>query len=291
MSVWKRARLAEISRADAVRKAEIRSRPDLRFGALGSGSDYTVFIDHLGIASADLGYGGEDQGGQYHSIYDDFYWYTHFEDTDFSYGRVLAQTMGTMVMRMADADALPFQFSDFADTIHMYVGQLKTLDEQMRAQAKEQDLEITEGVYKALYDPKKHMVPPSAEAIPPYLNFAPLEQASDDLTHAAKEYDRAFTAADGAAPPGLNKDIMETERTLTDRSGLPNRPWFEHLIYAPGYYTGYGVKTIPGVREAIEQKEWTQAEAQIVRVSVALEREAALLREATKLLPPAPAGD
>ncbi|HEU5352179.1 MAG TPA: M28 family metallopeptidase [Terracidiphilus sp.] len=289
MSVWKRARLARISRGDAARKAEIRSRPDLRLDALGSGSDYTVFIDHLGIASANLGYGGEDQGGQYHSIYDDFYWYTHFQDTDFSYGRVLAQTLGAMVMRMADADALPFQFSDFADTIHMYVEQLTALDNQMRAQAKEQNEEIAEGVYKALYDPKKLSVPPTTETIPPYLNFAPLEQASDDLTQAAKAYDRAFAAAGGAAPAGLNQDIIETERTLTGRSGLPNRPWFQHLIYAPGYYTGYGVKTIPGVREAMEQKEWKLADAQTVRVSAALEREAALLRAATKLLPPAPA--
>ncbi|HVC48369.1 MAG TPA: M28 family metallopeptidase [Terracidiphilus sp.] len=291
MSVWKRARLVEISRASPEKRAAIRSRPDLRIPALGSGSDYTVFIDHLGIASADLGYGGEDKAGQYHSIYDDYYWYTHFEDTDFSYGRVLAETVGTMVMRMADADALPFQFSDFADTIHMYVDQLKALDDQMRAQAKEQDTELAEGVYKALYDPKKQMAPPEHEAIPPYLNFAPLEQASDDLTQAAKEYDRAFAAAEGAAPAGLNKDIMETERTLTDPAGLPNRPWFEHLIYAPGFYTGYGVKTIPGVREAIEQKDWKQADAQIVRVSAALEHEAALLRHATRLLPAAAAQD
>lgn len=291
MSVWKRARLVEISRASEEKREEIRSRPDLRIPALGSGSDYTVFIDHLGVASADLGYGGEDEAGQYHSVYDDFYWYTHFEDTDFSYGRVLAETVGTMVMRMADADALPFQFSGFADTIHMYVGQLKALDSKMRDQAKEQDEEIGEGVYKALYDPKKHMVPPQLEATPPYLNFAPLEQASDDLTKAARDYDHAFAAADGAAPAGLNMDIMETERKLTDAAGLPNRPWFRHLIYAPGFYTGYGVKTIPGVREAIEQKDWKLADAEIVRVSAALESEAALLKQATTLLPPAPARD
>ena len=285
MSVWKRMRLVDISRATPQTRAEIEARPDLRIEALGSGSDYTAFIDHLGIASVNLGYGGEDQGGgQYHSIYDDFYWYTHFQDTDFSYGRALAQTAGTMVMRMADADILPFQFSDFADTVHLYVGQVKKLASDMRDQAKERNKEIAEGVYQALYDPKKKMVPPPVEAIPPYLNFAPLDQASDDLTRAAAGYQKAFTAAGGNAPPEINLEVIESERILTDDAGLPNRPWFKNLIYAPGFYTGYGVKTIPGVREAIEQKEWKEADAQIVRVSAALEREADLLDKAAKLM-------
>jgi N-acetylated-alpha-linked acidic dipeptidase len=286
MTVWKRVRLVDISRAKGAERSEIRSRPDLRIPALGSGSDYTAFIDHLGIASVNLGYGGEDEGGgQYHSIYDDFYWYTHFSDTDFSYGRALAQTAGTMVMRMADADILPFQFGDLADTVHMYDTQLKALLTEKRDEAKERDEEISDGVYKALYDPKKPMVAPPVEEIPPYLNFAPLDQASDDLTDAAKGYDQAFNAANGNSPEGLNADLIRSERVLTDERGLPNRPWFQHLLYAPGFYTGYGVKTIPGVREAIEQKKWTEADEQIGRVSAALEREADLLKQATKLLP------
>jgi N-acetylated-alpha-linked acidic dipeptidase len=199
MSVWKRERLVAISRA-APRSAPNPLRADLRIPALGSGSDYTVFIDHLGIASVNLGYGGEDQGGQYHSIYDDFYWYTHFSGHRLRYGRALAQTAGTMMMRMADADVLPFQFTDQADTIHTYVGELKTLLNDKRDQAKERDKEIDEGVYQALNDPKKHMVPPPVEPIPPYLNFAPLDQASDDLTTAAQEFDQAFAAAGGTAP-------------------------------------------------------------------------------------------
>ncbi len=289
MSVWKRVRLKDISEASPEIRKEIRSRADLRIPALGSGSDFSVFIDHLGIPSLNLGYGGEDEGGQYHSIYDDFYWYTHFSDTDFSYGRALAQTTGTMVLRMADADVLPFQFSDFADTIHLYVTELKDLDIKMRADAKERDEELDEGVYKALVDPKKHRVTPPAETIPPYLNFAPLDQASDDLTVAAHDFDEAFAAAGGNAPAGLNPDIIRTERMLLDDRGLPDRPWFRHLIDAPGYYTGYGVKTIPGVREAIEQKQWKEADIQIVRVSEALERETELLKQATKLLPSPPA--
>ena len=290
MSVWKRVRLVDISRAaQQSDKDDIRNREDLRIPALGSGSDYTVFIDHLGVASVNLGYGGEDEGGgQYHSIYDDFYYYTHFMDTTFSYERALAQTAGTMVLRMADADVLPFQFSDLADTVHLYVTQLKKLADEKRDEAKERNLEITEGVYQALYDPKKHMVPPPTEPVPPYLNFAPLDQASDDLTETAKAFDQAYDAADGSAPAALNADLIRSERLLTDSRGLPNRPWFQHLLYAPGFYTGYGVKTIPGVREAIEQKEWSVADEQIRRVSAALEREADLLKEATKQLSPQP---
>jgi N-acetylated-alpha-linked acidic dipeptidase len=290
MSVWKRVRLVDIAQSAPKERAEIRSRADLRIPALGSGSDYTVFVDHLGVASVNLGYGGEDEGGgQYHSVYDDFYWYTHFQDTTFDYERALAQTAGTMVMRMADADMLPFQFSDLADTVHLYDTQLKTLADETRAEAKERDQEIAEGVYKALADPKKPMNPPPAESIPPYLNFAPLDQASDDLTEAAQAFDKAFAAAGGDAPEGLNADLIKSERLLTNSEGLPGRPWFEHLLYAPGMYTGYGVKTIPGVREAIEQKQWDEADKQIARVSAALEHEADLLRQAARLLPAKPA--
>ena len=285
MSVWKRVRLVDIARATPQARTEIRSRADMRIPALGSGSDYTVFVDHLGVASVNFGYGGEDEGGQYHSIYDDFYYYTHFLDTTFDYERALAQTAGTMVLRMADADILPFQFSDLADTVHLYVTQLKTLATEKRDEAKERDQETSNGVYQALYDPKKNMVPPPVEPIPPYLNFAPLDQASDDLTDAAKAFDAAYSAAGGNAPDGLNADLIRSERLLTDDRGLPNRPWFQHLLYAPGFYTGYGVKTIPGVREAIEQKKWPEADEQIVRVSTALEHEVDLLKQATQLLP------
>jgi N-acetylated-alpha-linked acidic dipeptidase len=285
MTVWKRVRLASIERAPTARKADLRSRPDTRIPALGSGSDYTVFTDHLGIASLNLGFGGEDLGGgQYHSIYDDFYWYTHFQDTDFAYGRALAQTAGTMMMRLADAEILPFKFTNFADTVHTYITEIKELDTTQRAQAKERSTEIEEGVYQALMDPKKKMVPPTKEPIPPYLNFAPLDNAADDLTRASDAYEKAFTASAMTAMPDLNAKLIKTERLLTNSEGLPNRPWFENLIYAPGFYTGYGVKTIPGVREAIEQKRWAEADQQIVRVAKALQDEADLLDEATKEL-------
>jgi N-acetylated-alpha-linked acidic dipeptidase len=285
MPVWKRQRLVAISHATTDGRAELRSRPDIRMEALGSGSDYTAFLHHLGVASVNMGYGGEDQGGgQYHSVYDDFYWYTHFQDTDFVYGRALAQTAGTMMMRMADADVIPFQFGDLADTVRTYVTGVKKLTDTMRAEIKERNTEIADGVYKALEDPKKKRIAPETETLPPYLNFAPLDQAMDDLTTAAVEYDKAFTANALKAPPALNLQLIQSERVFLDPAGLPNRPWFQNMMYAPGFYTGYGVKTLPAAREAIEQKQWKDADAQIARTAAAVEREAALLKSATETI-------
>jgi len=285
MSVSKRERLVDISRAATDARAEVRSRADQRMPALGSGSDYTVFIHHLGIASVNLSYGGEDESsGQYHSIYDDFYFYSHFLDTDFVYGRALAQTAGTLMMRMADADAIPYQFVDFADTIRTYVGEVKKLADTMRVQAKERNTEIAEGVYQALRDPKNVSVTPPTLEVPPYFNFAPLDQASDALTAAAAAYDKAYAAHATSAAAALNPQIIQAERVLLDPEGLPKRPWFKDMMYAPGLYTGYGVKTLPAVREAIEQKEWKEIDGQIARTAAAVEREASLLKEATRTL-------
>ncbi len=287
MTVWKRARLADFAHATPEARSELRSRADLRIEALGSGSDYTAFLHHLGIPSVNMGFGGEDAGGgQYHSIYDDFYWYTHFEDTDFAYGRALAQTAGTMMMRMADADTIPFQYVDQAETIHSYVGEVKKLADTMRAATKERNTEIADGVYKALYDPKKTMVPPPVEVLPPYLNFAPLDQASDELTAAAADFDKAVAAA--KPTDAVNLQMMQADRALLDPTGLPNRPWFQNMVYAPGFFTGYGVKTLPAIREAIEQKQWSAVDPLIVRTAAAIEREADLLKQATKSLTTTP---
>jgi len=285
LTVWKRDQLARIERAPANGKREILTRPDLRIGALGSGSDYTVFIDHLGIASINLGYGGEGGGGGvYHSIYDDFYWYTHFADTDFAYGRALSQTAGTAVIRLADADLLPFQFGDFAETVRGYVDELKKLDDDQRSQIVERNREIDEGAFIAAADPRQQYVPPPKDPVPPHLNFAPLEDGIDALTRSAQRYDAARQKATASNAQAVNAKLIETERDLTDSAGLPGRPWFRHMIYAPGFYTGYGVKTMPGVREAIEQKRWQEADDQIQRAGRILTKEADLLDEATSAL-------
>jgi len=292
-SAWKRQQLHEISSAKTPElREEIRKRADLRIPALGSGSDYTAFLQHDGVASLNIGFGGEDDGGIYHSIYDDFYWYTHFSDTDFVYGRALAQTGGSAVMCLADADLLPFEFGNFADTVQTYLKELKTLSQKMQDDIRERNKEIDEGVFKATNDPKRPLVTPSAEAVPPHLNFAPLENAVDVLNRSAAEYRKALEQANvngGAALASaslteINKMLIDSERKLTNADGLPNRPWFKHQLYAPGFYTGYGVKTVPAVREAIELKKWQQADEAIVVVAAVLQGEAALISSAaTKL--------
>ena len=289
ISVWKRSQLRRIEDASSPEeRQEARERPDLRIGALGSGSDYGAFVDHLGIASLDLGYGGEGGGGVYHSIYDDFYWYAHFSDTSFVYGRALAQTAGTAVMRLADAELLPFDFSDFTDTIHKYTDDLKKLLKSKQDEVREQNKEIEEGVFTATADPQKSFVPPKPEEVPPYLNFAPLENATDALTQSAQRYRKAVEKANangGAALASaplspLNALLVQSERKLTSPEGLPGRPWYKHEIYAPGVYTGYGVKTMPAVRESIEQKKWKQADEGIIEVGRILAAEAALINSA-----------
>ncbi len=284
--VWKRDRLARIARSTPADREDARKRADLRIGALGSGSDYTVFLDHLGIASLNLGFGGEDGGGIYHSIYDDFYWYTHFSDGDFIYGRALAQTAGTAVLRFAGADLLPYDFMDFADTVHKYVDDVQKLWKTESEEIRERNKEIDEGVFSAVADPHKTSVPPAKEQEPPHLNFAPLENGLAALTRSAERYDSAVhkTALDKASLQPVNEKLVQIERALTLPDGLPGRPWFEHQIYAPGLYTGYGVKTLPGVREAIEQKRWKEADEQIVRVGKVLETEAALIDAAAAQL-------
>jgi len=293
MTAWKRQQLHEIANAKTPeQREEIRKRADLRIPALGSGSDYTAFLQHDGVASLNIGFGGEDGGGIYHSIYDDFYWFTHFSDTDFVYGRALAQTAGTAVMRLADAELLPFEFGDLADTVQTYLKELKTLAQKTQDDIKERNHEIEEGVFKATNDPKRPLVAPPVEEIPPHLNFAPMENASEALTRSAMEYHKALEQANAnggaslasASVTQVNKMLIESERKLTNSQGLPNRPWFKHQLYAPGFYTGYAAKTVPAVREAIDQKQWKLADEGIVVVARVLQQEAELISAAAQKL-------
>jgi len=293
MTVWQRMQLTKIAEAkSADERKELRQRPDLRIDALGSGTDFTAFIDHLGIATLNLGYGGEDEQGIYHSIYDDFYWYTHFSDTNFVFGRALAQTIGTSVMRLADADVLPFDFVDFADTVQKYTKDLEKLLTDKQEEIRDRKQELEEGVFKATFDPRRPSVAPEKEEVPPHLNFAPMQNAAEALAHSAEHYRKALQARQNdidqsglaATVRALNQQLIESERRLLNADGLPRRPWYKHLLYAPGVYTGYEVKTVPGVREGIEQKRYGEADQEIVRVAKALQDEAALIESAAQTL-------
>src|SRR5271167_2193713 len=291
MTVWKRAQLSAIADAkSADERQELRQRPDLRIEALGSGTDFTAYLDHLGIASLNLGYGGEDEQGIYHSIYDDFYWYTHFSDTDFVYGRALAQTIGTTVMRLADAEVLPLDFVNLADTVETYTKNLEKLLADKQEEIRERNQELDEGMFQATFDPRRPTVAPVREEVPPHMNFAPMQNAVESLTRSAKHYQQALSQkqaslgddAMAARIGALNQELIASERRLTNADGLPRRPWYKHLLYAPGVYTGYGVKTVPGVREGIEQKRYAEAEQEIVRVAKALGDESALIESAAR---------
>jgi len=293
LSAWKRAQLHAIADASSAElRQEARQRADLRIDALGSGSDFTPFLQHVGIATLNLGFGGEGGGGIYHSIYDDFKWFTTFDDTSFVYGRALAQTVGTAVMRLADAEVVPYQFTAFAETVGRYVKDVEKLLQEKQDTVRERNRQLDEGVFTATADPRERSVPPAREDLPPYLSFAPLDNAVDALNRAAERYERAFgkaQASGGAAlakseVQALNATLRQSERALLSGTGLPRRPWYRHQIYAPGFYTGYGVKTLPGVREAIEQKNWSEAEQQIAATAQALAAHTSVVSRAAEQL-------
>jgi N-acetylated-alpha-linked acidic dipeptidase len=294
LSVWKRAQLQQIATGTDSTRREARDRPDLRIGALGSGSDFTPFLQHLGIASLNLGFGGEEPGsdGVYHSIYDSFAWYTRFADTGFTYNRALSQVAGTLVMRLAGADILPFRASGLAETVVGYIGQVKALAATRRDSILERNRQISEGVYTAISDPRQPLVPPAREAEPPFLNFAPLENAGARLRGSALRYEAAYdslAAGDGAslekpAARSVSVVMAQLERALLQEDGLPGRPWYRHYVHAPGLYTGYSVKTLPAVREAIEQGSWDAVDTQVTRTTAVLEKAASLIDSAATSL-------
>ena len=292
LSVWKRAQLGTIRTGSEEEKREARGRADLRLDMLGGGSDHAPFNNFAGVAALGIGFGGESGGGIYHSIYDDFYWYTHFADTDFAYGKALSQVGGTAMMRLANADLLPFEFGDFADDVQMYVREVKRFAASQQEEAKERNRQIDEGTFAAAADPKQKYVAPSKEEVPPFLNFAPLDNAVEKLDKSAAEYKKALNAANAnggatlanASLAALNGLLIQSEHKLTTPEGLPGRFWYKHELYAPGAYTGYAAKAIPAVREALEQKKWKQAEEAAARVARVLEAEAGLISEAAAKL-------
>ena len=291
LSVFDRRRLADIAnaRSDDARK-KVRGSDVLRVGPLGSGSDYSGFVDHLGIASLNIGFGGEsDGGGVYHSVYDDFYWYTHFSDTSFVYGRALSQMGGLSVMRLADAQVLPYDFVNLASTVQGYVTELQQLVQSEQDETAERNREIQEGVFAATSDPWHPTIAPPAESLPPHLGFAALQNGADSLTRSAERYARAFAALEAdtayaAGEPAVNALLVQAARRLTDKRGLPGRPWYTFELEAPGFYTGYGAKTMPAVREAIEQRKFLLAQQQIETVGSVLDAEAALIDSAATML-------
>jgi N-acetylated-alpha-linked acidic dipeptidase len=291
ISVGERARALLITDGSAEDRRDARERADQRIGALGSGSDFTPFLQHLGVATLNVGFGGEDGGGSYHSIYDSFDHYARFGDPNFDYGVALAQVTGRMMLRFADADYLPHAFGNYAETVGSYVNEVTKLADDTREEIAELNRRISERTFVAVADPTETYVVPQPRTPAPFLNFAPLRNALMRLQESAGRYDAALSDPKARAAlntrekqAALDAALAQIERAMTRDEGLPRRPWFKHQIYAPGFYTGYGVKTLPAIREAIEQREWREADEQIVKVAATIEQVAARIEQATALV-------
>jgi N-acetylated-alpha-linked acidic dipeptidase len=291
ISVGERLRARTMLNGPNEERRRVRASGTFRIAALGSGSDYTPFLQHLGVASLNVGYDGEGRYGQYHSIYDSIDHYTKFMDRDFQYGVALAKTGGRIVMRLANAEILPFDPTATSSSISDYVDQVAKLADDMRTDTDERSRLLDEKVYTSVDDPAERLRPPKRHAAVPHLNLAPLRNAAGRLEHSAAAYQRALTAATAAggtasadARAKVNAILMKLEHALTRSEGLPLRPWFRHHVYAPGFYTGYGVKTLPMVREAIEQRQWESVPAAVERTAAVIEAFAAEVDRATAAL-------
>jgi N-acetylated-alpha-linked acidic dipeptidase len=290
VSVLERARAALRLDEDAELRARAEQGGDLPLDPLGSGSDYTPFLQHLAIASLNVGFDGEGQYGQYHSAYDSFDHYRRFMDPGFEYGVALAAVGGRLVTRLANAEVLPLAFGPLASTVATYVDEVEELLDTLRDETSAENRRIADGVYEVAWDPTEERSAPQAKGAVPYLAFAPLRNSLARLEDSARSYDAAYRSQDGATPLStdwrrdLGRRLALVERALSRDHGLPGRPWFVHHVYAPGFYTGYGVKTLPGVREAIEQRDWEQAEEQVEIAADVLEAAAEAIDDAREVL-------
>ncbi|GAB5533854.1 MAG: transferrin receptor-like dimerization domain-containing protein [Rubricoccaceae bacterium] len=262
---------------------------DLPISPLGSGSDYSPFLQHLGIASLNLGFGGENRGGSYHSQYDSFEHYTRFGDPGFAYGVALAKVAGRATLRLANADVIPLRFGNFTEKVATYLDEVKALADQERMAAERRNQLLGMNAYRLAADPTKTYVAPDSIGTVPYLNFAPLANAVAALEAAATEYDDALAMAldrglSASSAQQVNELMIRTERLMTREQGLPRRPWYRHMIYAPGYYTGYGVKTFPGVREGLEEEGYDEAETYVDVIAERLRAVTEAVENATRLL-------
>lgn len=287
VSIGERRYAKTVLDADAAGRTKLIGNKHMKLSALGAGSDYSPFLQHLGIASMNLGFGGEDPAGVYHSIYDNYNHYTRFGDPGFQYGIALAKTAGRITMRLADADVLPFEFGAFYKTVSDYTTEVKTLLDNMRTQTETETKMLREKLFAVAYDPTKKLHLPKEREAVPHLNFSPLENVLLQLKETTETFSKAHAAATtlpAEKQATLNAILYKAERNLLQQAGLPRRPWYKHQIYAPGFYTGYGVKTLPAIREAIEQRAWQEAQSGIDVVAQTLQAYNQQVQQAVALL-------
>jgi N-acetylated-alpha-linked acidic dipeptidase len=263
---------------------------DYPLDPLGSGSDYSSFLQHLGVAALNVGYGGEGSGGGvYHSAYDTWEHHSKFVDPGFAYAGALAKTTGRLVLRMSEADLPVQRYGDFASTVSTYLDEVKKLADRKRDEQIAQAKAFATNAFKLSDDPTLSSGPPTPLKVVPYFNFAPIENAVARVKASAKAYDAALAAKGAALPAATKAKLVElagrTEQALLMEPGLPGgRDWYKNMIYAPGRLTGYGAKTLPGVREAIEDERWTDVERYAALIGKALTAYADRLDEGVALI-------
>ena len=276
-----------VTEADRSARMKLLGNKNIKLGALGAGSDYSPFLQHLGIASMNLGFGGESSGGEYHSIYDSYDLFTKFKDPGNQYGVALSKTAGRIMLRLANADVLPVDFNSFYKTVNDYASELKTLLENTRNETDAENRMIREKLFDLAKDPKKSYKSPTAKESVPFLNFSSAENALVRLKNASEEFQKSYAKAtqlNTDKQAQLNEILFKAERSLIQAKGLPRRNWYRHQVYAPGFYTGYGVKTLPGIREAIEERNWKEAQENIEIVAKTLNDYSAQVEQANALL-------
>lgn len=266
VSIGERRYAAAMVRAPEASRAKQIGDKKMKLAALGAGSDYSPFLQHLGIISMNLAFGGEGSGGEYHSIYDSYDLFTRFKDPGFDYGVALTKTAGRVMLRLCNADILPVDCNSFYRTVADYTSELKTLIDGMRSNTEVQNRMIEDKLFDLAADPKNKIAPPAIKEPVPFLNFSELENALAQLKNSVEDlrklYPKAVTLP-ADKQKQINTLLYTTERKLLQEKGLPRRNWYRHQIYAPGYYTGYGVKTLPGIREGIEERQWKEAQENI----------------------------
>ena len=301
VSLLERRRARVAITGDEKQREELDSRENIRLSPLGSGSDYTPFLQHLGIASANFSFGGESAHGSYHTLYDTYEHYTRYRDPGFVYGVTLAELGGRSTLRLANARVLPFQFGGLADNLNLYVTELEALAQTQRAEAKRNNSLLDKNSYGLALDATKTLGAPAALPRVPFFNFAPLKNALLAVEEAAADLDEGLAERlaerlaegrlDGVDMAALNRRLYSSERQLTSAQGLPGRDWYRHQVYAPGFYTGYGVKTLPRVREAIEAKHYDEVDHEIAVTAAVLQAFSEYLRETRALIPDAGSDD
>ena len=268
---------------------EESERTDLRIYAMGAGSDYTAFLHHAGVPALNMAFGGESGGGAYHSLYDTYEHYKRFSDGDFIYGTTLSKVNGRLVLRLSEADILPFRFVNMVENIGKFIEENKKLSQTVEQSTKLRNKLLDNNDFVISRNPNKTYLQPERLGQVPEFDFKPLDDAFARLSSSAWKYEEVLLkfkkgSLSAEKKSEINALLRKVDQAFTNSNGLPRREWFRNMLYAPGYYTGYGVKTLPGIREGLEERKWDEVRLYINEVAKALDRASNNINSASRIL-------